>query len=111
MEAHHEAQMAALRATHSPTPGGQSVSFIPNKRFKYNEIKLFPGARWQDLLHFLQQLRSRASLTMCGSGLRSCFRVIARRRWQSTTQQLNAGGAPFGAAHTKAQRRFPRRTL
>jgi hypothetical protein len=31
MEASHEAQMAAQRAAHSPTPGGQSVSFIPNK--------------------------------------------------------------------------------
>jgi hypothetical protein len=33
MEDRHEAQMAALRATHSPTLGGQSVSFIPNKGF------------------------------------------------------------------------------
>ena len=60
MEARHEAQMAALRATHSPTPGGQSVSFVPNTGF--NEIKPFSGARGQDLLPFLQQLRSRANI-------------------------------------------------
>ena len=60
MEARHEAQMAALRAAHSPTPGGQSVRFIPNKGF--HEITPFSGARGQDLLPFLQQLRSRANI-------------------------------------------------
>ena len=60
MEARHEAQMAALRAAHSPTPGGQSVCFIPNKGF--HEITPFSGARGQDLLPFLQQLRSRANI-------------------------------------------------
>ncbi len=60
MEARHEARMAALRATHSPTPGGQSVSFVPNKGF--NEITPFSGARGQDLLPFLQQLRSRTNI-------------------------------------------------
>ena len=60
MEARHEAQMAALRAAHSPTPGGQSVRFIPNKGF--HGITPFSGARGQDLLPFLQQLRSRANI-------------------------------------------------
>jgi hypothetical protein len=49
MEARHEAQMAALRATHSPTPGGQSVSFIRNKGFN----KPYQGAvRWSAFFCF-----------------------------------------------------------
>ncbi len=60
MEARHKAQMAALRTTHSPSPSGQSVSFVPNKGF--NKIKPFSWARGQDLLPFLQQLRSRANI-------------------------------------------------
>ena len=56
-ELHYAAQLAALRGS-SPTVGHPG-SFIPNKGF--NEIKPFSGARGQDLLPWLQQLRSRAN--------------------------------------------------
>ena len=51
------AQLAALMGS-SPTIGNPG-SFIPNKGF--NEIKPFSGERGQDLLPWLQQLRSRAN--------------------------------------------------
>jgi hypothetical protein len=56
-ETQHAAQLAALLV--SPLAGGHPGSFTPNKGF--NDIKLFSWARGQNLLPWLQQLRSRAN--------------------------------------------------
>ncbi len=102
-EAQHAAQLAALRG--SPPTSCHPGSFTPNKGF--NDIKPFSWARGQDLLPWLQQLRSRASFlkTPADDVARElCFKLTGdallaynqRPSPDSNPTPVRGGGCPTG---------------
>jgi hypothetical protein len=92
-EAQHTAQpeMAAFRG--SPPASCHPSSFTPNKGF--NDIKPFSGARGQDLLPWLQQLRSRASFlkTSIDDAVRELCLKLAGDALHAYTQRFTPDSA------------------